>query len=163
MKKTLTYIILFVLLAIQTSAGHYIKIFGVVPNITLTFTFVYALTNTPLRSAALGVVCGLLFDSCRVGAFGLGGFILMYTCLAAAYISSKFYYESRFSVASGVFVYTLIYNAVFLVLTSVLFGRAPFFYTFARYILVEALWNSLISFPMLILVKWLNNEYIRGI
>lgn len=163
MKKALTYISLVLLLVIQTSAGHYIEIFGVVPNITLTFVILYSLTNSLTKAAVMGLVGGLLFDSCRVGAFGLNGLLLMYTSLMASYFSSKFYYESKTVTVAGVFIYTILYKTMFLILTSVLFSQTPFLYTFFRYILVEALWNAIIALPMLIWVKSLNNEYIRGI
>ncbi len=163
MKKVLTYVTLVLLLVIQTAAGRYIKIFGVVPNFALTFTIIYSLTNSMPRSAALGLLCGLMFDSCRVGAFGLGGLLVMYMAIMAAYFSRKFYYENKLATIFGVFIYTVIYRSVFLILTSVMFSQAPFFYTFARYILVEALLGSIIAVPVLLLVKWLNNEYIRGI
>ncbi len=163
MKKVLTYIFLVLLFVIQTAAGHYIEIFGVIPNITLTFAIVYSLTNPMGKAAALGLLCGLLFDSCRVGAFGLNGLLLMYTCLTASYFASRFYYESKPVTAVGVFLYTAVYKALFLGLTSVMFSQTPFFQTFLRYVLVEALWNAVITIPVLSLVKWLNNEYIRGI
>lgn len=163
MKRILTYVTLVLLLSVQTAAGRYIKIFDVVPNLALTFTIIYSLTNSMSRSASVGLLCGLLFDSCRVGAFGLGGLLVMYMAIAASYFSRKFYYENKLATIFGVFVYTVICKSAFLLLTSVMFSEAPFFYTFARYILAEALLGCVIAVPMLHLVKWLNNEYIRGI
>lgn len=163
MKRILTYVTLVLLLSIQTAAGRYIKIFDVVPNLALTFTIIYSLTNSMSRSASLGLLCGLLFDSCRVGAFGLGGLIVMYMAIAASYFSRKFYYENKVATILGVFIYTVVCKSAFLLLTSVMFSQTPFFYTFARYILVEAILGCVIAVPLLQLVKWLNNEYIRGI
>ena len=163
MKKTLTYICLVLIAVIQTSVGRYIRVFGILPNLVLIFTVLYSLTNGSVRAAVLGLVSGLLLDATSLGVFGLNGLMLMYTALIASYLSRKFYYENKLATFLGVFVYTLIYEAVLLILTQVMFSKSPFLYVFWRYIIVESLINSVISIPMLYLVKWLNNEYIRGI
>ena len=163
MKKILTYISLVLLLVIQTAAGRYIRIFGVLPNLALTFTIVYSLTNGSFRAAALGLVCGLLFDSTSNGAFGLSGLIVMYIAIAASFFSRKYFYENKLAMVCGVFLFTVLYESILLVLTLVLFSEAPFFYCFVRFILPEAFINSVITVPVLMWVKWLNNEYIRGI
>lgn len=163
MKKILTYITLVLLLVVQTAAGRYIRIFGVLPNLALTFTIIYSLTNGSFRAAALGLVCGLLFDTTSSGAFGLNGLIVMYVAIAASFFSRKYFYENKLAMVCGVFAFTLIYESISLIMTLVLFSQAPFFYSFVRFILPEAVINSIITVPLLMWVKWLNNEYIRGI
>lgn len=163
MKKILTYVTLVLLFVIQTSAGHYIRLWGVLPNPAFSFTIVYALTNGSFRGAALGLCCGLLFDSGTHIAFGFFGLVVMYLSCSASFFSRRYYYENKLSIFSGVFIYTIIFESISLIFTAVLYGEAPFFYSFARFVLPEALINSLISIPLLMWVKWLNNEYIRGI
>lgn len=163
MKKALTYICLVFLAVIQTGAGQYIRIFGVLPNLILTLTIVYSMTNGLVRSAVMGVVAGLLIDSTSHGVFGLNGLLLMYTAIIISYFSRKFYYENKLATFCGVFVYTALYESVLVILTQVIFSKTPFFYVFVRYVLVESIVNAVISIPVLYIVKWLNNEYIRGI
>ena len=163
MKKALTYITLILFVVIQTGLGKYIKFFGVLPNLILTFTIVYAMTNGMVRASALGLVAGLFIDSTSYGVFGLNGLMLMYTALIISYFSGKFYYENKTASFCGVLVYTAVYESFLLIVTQVIFSKAPFFYVFVRYILLESLINALISIPVLYWVKWLNNEYIRGI
>jgi len=162
-KKVLTYIILLLLLVIQTSAGSYIRVFNVLPSPALVFTIIYSLTNGSFKSAALGLVCGLLFDATSSGVFGFNSFLVMYLCISASLFSRKYYYENKLATVCGVFLFTVIYETLTLIFTVVLFSKAPFFYSFFRYILPEALINSIIAIPVLMCVKWLNNEYIRGI
>lgn len=163
MKKVLTYISLVLLVILTTSAGRYIEIFGVSPNPALCFVIIYSLTNGSAKSAALGLVCGLMFDSVSDVAFGFNSLILMYMCLISSYFSKRFYYHNKPALVFGVFMYSLFYQTVSLVFTAVIFSDAPFFYTFFRFALVEAIFNSIIAIPLLWWVKWLNNEYIRGI
>lgn len=163
MKKALTYITLVLFTIIQTGAGRYIRIFGVLPNLILMFTIVYSLTNGSLRAGILGLVAGLLIDATSYGVFGLNALMLMYTSLIISYFSRKFYYENKLATFCSVFVYTLVYESLLLILTQVVFSKSPFFFVLGRYILVESLINAVISLLILYWVKWLNNEYIRGI
>ncbi|MBR3934361.1 MAG: rod shape-determining protein MreD [Clostridia bacterium] len=163
MKKTLTYITLVLLAVVQTAAGRHIKIFGVLPNLVLTFTILYSLTNGSFRAGVLGLVAGLILDSASASVFGLNALLMMYTAIIASYFSRKFYYENKVASFCGVYIYTTIYESVLLILTQVMFSRSPFFSVFIRYILVESLINSILAIPILYAVKWLNNEYIRGI
>ena len=146
-----------------TSLGRYIEIFGVSPNPALCFVIIYSLTNGSVRSASLGLVCGLIFDSVSNVAFGFNGLILMYMCLISSYFSKRFYYHNKTALVFGVFMYSLFYETLSMLFTAVIFSDAPFFHTFFRFALVEASLNSIIAIPILFWVKWLNNEYIRGI
>jgi rod shape-determining protein MreD len=163
LKKFLTYLSLVILVILETSAGRYIEIFGISPNPALCFTIIYALTNGSVKSAALGLVCGLLFDSVSDVAFGFNSLILMYMSILASYFSRRFYYHNIFALVFGVFMYSLFYETISLVFTAVIFSDAPFFYSFSRFVLTESIFNAIIAVPMLWWVKWLNNEYIRGI
>lgn len=163
MKKTITYLTLVLLAVVQTGAGQYIKLFGVIPNIILTFAVVYSLTNSSVRSAVMGLTSGLVIDVTSAGTLGLNGIFLMYICLAVSYFSRKFYYENKLSSFISVYIYTAVYESLILITTQVIFSKSPFFYVLGRYILVESLINSLIAIPLMFWVKWLNNEYIRGI
>lgn len=87
----------------------------------------------------------------------------MYLALAASYFSHKYYYENKLAIAFGVFIYTLVYETISLVFTVLLLHEAPFIYSFFRIVFLEAVINSVISIPVFLWVKWLNNEYIRGI
>lgn len=163
MKKFLTYLSLVLLVIVESSLGRYIEISGISPNPALCFTIIYALTNGSFKSAALGLVCGLLFDSVSNAAFGFNSLVLMYMCLLCSYFSRKFYYHNKTALVFGVFMYSLVYETICFIFTAFTFYNAPFFHTLFRFILAEAFLNSLIAIPMLWWVKWLNNEYIRGI
>ncbi len=162
-KRILSYALLVLFALIQTSAGRYIKIFGVLPNIVFCYTAVYALTNSSLRSAPMGLVCGLIIDTFSKGIFGANGFILLYLCMLASYLFGRYCFESRLCLMGGAFVFTLVYEAISVLLMSFFGTGLSFFYCLMRYILPLCVINSIISFPMIILVKWLNSEYIRGI
>ncbi len=151
------------LLVVQTAAGRYIKIFGILPNLAFCFTLTYAMTNGSFRAALLGLLCGILIDSTTDVAFGFNGLVIMYLALAASYFSHKYYYQNKYAVAFAVFSYSLVYETIHIVFSLLLFSEAPFLYSFFRYAFIEALINSLISIPVFLWVKWLNNEYIRGI
>ena len=163
MKKALTYISLVLLFVFQTSAGPYIKIFGVIPGLILTFTICYSLTNSTFKSAAVGLVCGLLTDSATSGAFGLDGLIVMYLAIAVSYFSRKFYHENKLFVICSVMLFTVIYETVSMGVAVLMVSGTPILYSFVRIVIPAAIYNGLIAVPVYMLVKWLNNEYIRGI
>ena len=163
MKKVLTYITLLFLVVFQTGAGRYIRIFGILPNLILIFTILYSMTNGSMRAGVLGLVAGMLVDSTSYGIFGLNALLLMYTAIIVSYFSKRFYYENKTAAFCGVLIYTLVYESVLLILSQVIFSKAPFFYVFVRYIIPESFINAVISIVVLYWVKWLNNEYIRGI
>jgi len=162
-KKALTYISLVLLFVFQTSAGPYIKIFGVLPGIVLTFAVCYSLTNTTFKSAAVGLVCGLLTDSATSGAFGLDALIMMYLAIAVSYFSRKFYHENKLFAVCSVMLFTVVYETVSLGISVLMVSDVPIFFSFIRIVIPEAIYNAVITIPVFMLVKWLNNEYIRGI
>lgn len=162
-KRILSYSLLVLFALIQTAAGRYIRIFGVLPNIALCYTAVYALTNSPVRAAPLGLLCGLMIDALSKGIFGANGLILMYFSMLASYLFGRYFFESRFCICIGAFIFTFFYELTSLLLVSVFGADAGFFYCLIRYIIPLCLINAILSLPMIILVKWLNSEYIRGI
>ncbi len=162
-KRILSYALLVLFVLIQTAAGRYIRIFGVLPNIALCYAAVYAFTNSLFRSAALGLACGLMIDALSKGIFGANGFALMYLSMLASYLFGRYCYESRLCISGGVFLLTLVYELSSLVLSSLFGSDAGVFYCLIRYILPLCIINSLLALPMTALVKWLGSEYIRGI
>ena len=164
MKKVLTFVSLFLLLVFQTTVGQYIKIFNVLPDFILTFAIVYSVSNMAFKSAVTGLVSGLLLDFTLVHSpYGISALIMMYTCTVVSNLSGKFYYESIPVSLCFVFGATVGYEFIYLLLTKGIFSEVSMVYALWRYIVPEAILNTIICLPLRLWVRWLKNEYIRGI
>ncbi len=164
MKKFLTFLSLFLLLVFQTTAGQYIKLFDVLPNYMLVFIILYSMSNTHAKTLIFGVTCGLMMDAVSSHSlFGLSTLMIMFMTLGICWLTNRFYYENGVLAVVLVFILTFAYDFLYLFLTKGIFDEISMFYCFWRYMLPEAVLNSVICIPVRYWTLWLKNEYIRGI
>lgn len=163
MKKILSYLTLLLLFVLQTSLGQYIKIFSVMPNLIFAYAIIYSMTNSALKSAVMGCVCGLLTDVSFGETSYVNALLIMYISLAVSHIYGKHFFENKLVYAGGVFAGTVVYDILIIIITAFTSGSLPFLYTFFRFTVPEAFINSAVSLLFLIYVRWLNNEFVRGI
>lgn len=163
MKKILSAIAVFFVYAIQTSIISRVDLFGIEINLMLTFALVYAAYSDLLAAGIMGCICGLLLDVSSSTVFGYNGLIVMYIAVLTSIVASKFYSESRLVSIIIVAVSCFLCELVRLALYNTMFESMSVAYASFRYILPQALLNSVVSVPVTVFVKWLKNEYIRGI
>lgn len=163
MKKILSYVTILLLYIIQTSIGQYIKIFSVMPNLIFVYAMVYSMTNSQIKSAVMGCVCGMLADMSFGETNYMSALIVMYISLFISGIYGKRFFENRLVYAGGMLAATLVYNMLMMFIMSFTASSVPFFFTLFRYVIPEAFINAALSLLFLIYVRWLNNEFVRGI
>ena len=88
---------------------------------------------------------------------------MMYLAIAVSCFSRKFYHENKLFSICSVMLFTVIYETFSLAISVFMVPHIPFFYSFIRVVIPITIYNGCITVPLLMLVKWLNNEYIRGI
>ena len=163
MKKVLLALTAFLLFIIQTSMSSSLKILDVAPNLIFIFVIVYGLNSSTFMAGVLGCVWGILIDCADYTVMGYNALILMYVSFLSSLISKKFYYDNRLVGVIIVFVSSVAYEFLRFFISNLLFSDASFSLVLFRYILPEAVFNSVLSIPLMWWIKWLKNEYIRGI
>ena len=163
LKKFLTVLTFAGLIIIQFFASNSMQIFGVAPNLILTFVIIYSVNNEIYKGAIAGCVCGLFLDAVGVWAIGYNALAVMYIAALVASFSGRFYYENKLAVIITVFGATFLFEFVKLALSNALFEDLPVFYVTYRYILPECIYNMVASFLLIPLAKRIKYEYIRGI
>ena len=163
MKKVLLILTAFFLVVIQTSMSSSVEIIGVAPNLIFIFAIVFGLNSSTHTATATGCLCGIISDCCDYGTIGCSALVLMYVTFLSNLASKKFYYDNKLVGIVIVFVSGLLFESVRLFISNLMFSNASFVTVFFRYILPEAVFNSVVAFPLMWWIKWLKNEYIRGI
>jgi rod shape-determining protein MreD len=151
------FFILFFLL-LQTTLLHYIKIYGVIPNLLITLTIVTALVRNSTEGAVVGFFSGLCIDMQFGTVLGFYALLGLYAGIGAGTVSRRIYRENVLVVVPFTFVYSLIYESVVFILNNIMTGNFSFAYAFTRVILPEAVYNCAVSvllFPLLVKAgKW---------
>ena len=163
MKKLLLILTAFLLVVIQTSMSPLLEIINVAPNLIFIFAIIYGINTSPFASCVAGCILGLITDCVDFGIIGYNALLLMYVSFFSSLVSNKFYYNNRLVGVVVVFVSGLIYESLRFALANFLIADALFSQVLLRYILPEAVMNSVLCVPLMWWIKWLKNEYIRGI
>lgn len=163
MKKILLILTAFILAVIQTSVASSVKILDVAPNLIFIFAIVYGLDSTTFSAGVVGCLCGILTDCADCTFIGHSALVLMYVSFLSSLISKKFYYDNKLVGILIVFASSIAYEFIRFFIASIMTADAGTAYMLFRYILPEAVYNSVLSVPLMWWIKWLKNEYIRGI
>ena len=163
MKKFLTGLAFAVLILIHFVASDSIQIFGVAPNLILTFVIIYSVNNEIHKAAIAGCACGLFLDAMSVWTIGYNALLVMYIAALVASFSGKFFYENKLAVIITVFASSFLFEFVKVAVSNALFGDLPVFYVTGRYILPECIYNSVAALLLVPLANRIKYEYIRGI
>ena len=163
MKKLLTVLTFAVMILVQFFASDSMQIFGVAPNLLLTFVIIYSVNTEIYKAAIEGCVCGLFLDAMGVWAIGYNALLVMYIAALVASFSGKFFYENKLAIIITVFALSFLFEFVKVAVSNALFGDLPVFYVTGRYILPECIYNSIASLLLVPLANRIKYEYIRGI
>lgn len=163
MKKILLYVALVLFAVVTTSLGDYIKFFGISVNLALVYTILYAVKSSPAQAAIMGCLCGLIMDLSGVNIPGINALIVMYISLGISYVANRFFYESKIFELFSVLLCVFFAQFFSLMITRAIFGTVSQLYASVRYILPSSALSVVAAVPMSFVIRWLKNEYIRGI
>ena len=163
LKKFSTVLTFAVLILIQFFVSDSIQVFGVAPNLMLTFVIIYSVNNEIYKAAIAGCVYGLFLDATGAWAIGYNALLMMYTAALVASFSGRFFYENKLAIIITVFALSFLFEFVKVSVSNALFGDLPVFYVTGRYILPECIYNSIAALLLVPLADRIKYEYIRGI
>ncbi len=163
MKKLLQYIILFLLIIIQTSNFvNTLKIGNIKPDFILTFIIYRSLTSTFINSESLGFFGGLILDIISHALIGINAFCMTAFSAFLNLFKTKVFVDKSFSVFIIVFFTSIIYRLLHFLLTVIFIHKINFYKTIIKLSIPEAFYTAIAAiflFPIynLIFIKKTSN------
>jgi len=158
--KVIAYSILIFLTAlIQSTIVDSIKIYGVKPNLTIVVIVCVALLRNATEGAVIGLLCGLMQDAVSGRAIGFYALLGLYLGLVIAKSNKKLNKENILIAIFLTFVSTVVYEYVVYFFTTVFRAPLDFVYPFKNKILIEAIYNSVISILVFIIVSRIHKRF----
>lgn len=148
----LVFLFLFLGVILQSTLFEFLKIFGVKPDLCLMLIIYVAINRGSLAGMVTGFGGGLL-DGFFIPPFGFQS--LIYTIIG--YLLGKF--EGLITLSSWLIKIILVFastiaKGILIGLGYLILGiSGPPFFTFVGYILLEALYNALLSIPLFFIFK----------
>ncbi len=145
------FIVLFLLL--QTTLLQYARIYGVMPNLLITFTIVAALIRNSTEGAAAGFFSGLCIDLQFGAVIGFHALLGLYLGIAAGSVNRRIFRENLMVVIFFTLIYSVAYESVVFIINNIMSGSIKFIFAFTKVILPEAVYNGAVSillFPLLV-------------
>lgn len=147
-RYVISYVLLFVVFILQTTLVQKAAIFSVSPSLLLVLVICFSLINEPVPSATFAVVSGFLLDISFGRVLGFNALLMMYLALGISYVGQDFFRETSRSASFLVILCTIVYETFFSVFNFAIFGESSFWYVLVRVVTVEALYNSIVTFPI---------------
>lgn len=156
LKAFIYTICIFFIILLQSTVLDYIKILNVKPNLLLVFVVAVAFLQGNVEGTVVGFFAGLSQDIVSGKLIGLYALLCLYLGLAVGSVNKRLYRDNLLIVIFFTFASTVIYEAVVYFINafnSIISGQAHFLYAIRGVILPEAIYNSVISIFMYILVR----------
>mgnify|MGYP000403927875 CR=1 FL=1 len=150
MKYRLTAAALLILCAafFQTTILGYIELFGVRTNVLMVLTVIAALLRTPIESAIMGCIFGLVMDVLLGKTLGWYALLFMLTAILIALVNEKLYREKLLVLLSFSFLATVLIETLFFLIVFLFRGYSDLPYFFSQVILIEAALNGILILPL---------------
>ncbi len=161
MKKIVfPFIFLLFLVSIQNSLFEFVRIFGVKPDIVLTFIICYTLINGNPRGTVMGIAGGMLKDVFFGGVFGLNSIACMICAYLIGIVEEKVYKDNIFIPSIFTFLGTILKELiVFALLFVTRLNHENFIESLTSVILPEAIYNAVLAAILFKFFSRLNEKY----
>ena len=145
MKKILPFYFFFIilLLVLQTTVLDYVAIFGIKPDLIITFVIAAALVRGNVEGAAVGLFAGLARDMMFGDVLGFHALLGFYLGMAAGSINRRLFRENMLVVLFFTFVYSVLYESTVYILNTVMSGNVKLLFPLTGVILPEAAYNCI--------------------
>lgn len=154
--------VLLVVLVVQTTWMAEWRPFGTPGDLLLLFTIGAGMASGAQRGAVIGFIAGIAFDSVLLTPFGLSAL----TYLAVGYAVGSVHEGILRSAAWIPVVASLVATAVgiiFYVMLGQLVGQQFRHPDLGRIVLVAAVMNAVLAFPMLWVMRWVERGADEGV
>lgn len=152
-------IFLILLLLLQSTLLGYTVIFNVKPNLLAVFVICVALLRGNIEGAAVGFFAGFLMDLTFGRLLGFYALLGMFLGLAVGSVNKRLYRENYLVVVVFTFIATIFYESAVYILSKFMSGDMKLLLPFTLKILPEALYNSIVSIFIFIIVIKLNHKF----
>ena len=151
MKQLKLIIFVFILVLVQTLLSVYVNIYGIVPNVMLSFVIAYAMCGKELSySIGASLLCGIMMSALSGRQFFMVMLIFLYSGVLS-YMSENARRKVPKWVKTAVFtaVFTLVGESIIYLLTNLTFSMNAFM----GIIIPTVMINSLFSVPMYFITR----------
>ena len=162
MKHFIRALLVLVFLILQSTFCHFIKIWGIMPNLVLAYIISLALTSDDIMYAgAFGLAAGLLWDIMWSRVFGVRSLLFMYIAILA-YRAGEYMYRKNLSVCViFTLVGTILTESIFFATGFILKHNASFWHAFFRTIVPSAAYTAalqIIIYKMCLKIRNIGKE-----
>lgn len=159
MKKVAVPAVLLILVVLQNSVFEHIKVFGVKPDIVITFVICYTLIFGNPRGTIVGIAGGLLEDIFFGGAFGINSLACMLTAFLIGSIESVLYKDNIFIPGLFTITGTVIKELIVFFFLYLIRMDLSFSTVFMNIVLPEAVYNSVLTIVFYRYMKAMSTKY----
>ncbi|MBE3591624.1 MAG: rod shape-determining protein MreD [Thermoanaerobacter sp.] len=160
MRKVYKYLLIVLLIVLQTTLFRFIDIFGVKPDAAFIVVLSFSLLNGPWEAIYLSLFAGLIQDILFNNALGITTFSLLIVSYITGLLSKSVFKESSFVAFVFVFLGTLLYNFVTMFSMVLMKYEFNFLSDFMNVAMIQAVYNSIITvFAYRYLVSF--NRYVN--
>jgi rod shape-determining protein MreD len=149
MKKIFPFILILISFILQSTIFQFVKIFDVVPNISLILLVIFAVQFGEYYGGLLGIFIGILTDVMYVGFFGINTFIYFVIGYILGRFKDNVYKEDYLTYYTAVGIMTLLYNALFYIIIFFLQIETNSIVNMIKPVTVEIILNLILTYPLL--------------
>ncbi|MDQ2086275.1 rod shape-determining protein MreD [Herbivorax sp. ANBcel31] len=149
-------LLVFIFALLQSTVLDYFKISNVKPNLLMVLIVVVAFQGNNIEGAILGFFSGLMHDVISGRVIGLYALLGLYLGLCIGSLNKRLYKENIFAVIFFILVSTVVYEYSVYFFHTVFRNKLELFYPLRHIILPEALYNSVVSIFIYIIVYKIN-------
>ncbi|KHO62158.1 rod shape-determining protein MreD [Thermoanaerobacter sp. YS13] len=160
MRKAYKYLLIVLLIILQSTLFRFIDIFGVKPDAVFIVVLSFSLLNGSWEAIYLSLLGGLIQDILFNNALGVTTFPLLIVSYITGLLSKSVFKESSFVAFVFVFLGTLLYNLVTMFSMVLMKYEFNFLSDFMNIAMIQAVYNSIITvFAYRYLVSF--NRYVN--
>lgn len=156
MKKTIITVVLFIVFLIiyflQANIFPNFSIAGITPNLFIIYVLFIGLYANQTLGVIFGIIIGLFLDSVYGQSIGLSAVMLCVIGFLGSYFDKNFSKDNKLTILFMVIGATIIYELGLYSLKSIIYEFDFELWFFVRILLLEILYNSLLSiifYPMI--------------
>lgn len=143
-----------VLIIVQSTLLSYAEVFNVKPDLLLVFVVLLCYFTDIKKGALIGGVMGLFYDILIGRYIGLNTLLFMYSGVLVCMFNEKVLKQPRLIISVlSVLVFSQITGLINFLVYSLAVSKFEFTYLYMTKILIETIYNTIISIPMYLLIK----------
>lgn len=160
MKKFIVPLIVLLLVGLQNSLFEFIRIFGVKPNIALTFIICYTLIKGNPEGTIAGIFDGLAEDIFFSGIYGINSIACMITAFFIGSIEGRIYKDNIFVPGIFTFIGTLIKELIVFLFLYLTRENINVTMALTSTIIPEAIYNTILAVIFFKSIVKFNNKFL---